>query len=151
MGDPKTKFHQNAYYGSKIFDTLIVFLKDVFVKVCKKACKITQHAKRQQKSMQNYSACLGNFVCFCCHLFFFFFFKNNLSEFQSVWIQIRTDIRSVLIWVQTVCKDLEQTEKIATTKEKVKLRNLTEEDVIFFSCSSAPGVKEDSNSSVSSS
>ena len=29
MGDPK----QNAYYGFKMFDTLIVFLKDVFVKV----------------------------------------------------------------------------------------------------------------------
>ena len=95
----------------------------------KKACKITQHAW----------AILCAFVVIC-FFFFGFFFKNNLSEFQSVWIQIRTDIWSVLIWVQTVCKDCEQTEKIATTKEKVKLRNLTEEDVIFFSCSSAPGV-----------
>ena len=31
------------------------------------------------------------------------------SESQTVWIQIRPDILSVLIWVQTVCKDYQQT------------------------------------------
>ena len=33
----------------------------------------------------------------------------TLSECQTVWIQIRTDILSVLIWVQTVCKGYQQT------------------------------------------
>ena len=31
-------------------------------------------------------------------------FSGTLSECQTVWIQIRTDIMSVLIWVQTFCK-----------------------------------------------
>ena len=31
---------------------------------------------------------------------------------QTVWIQIRTDILSVLIWVQTVCKCYQQTTKV---------------------------------------
>ena len=30
--------------------------------------------------------------------------SGTLSECQTLWIQIRTDILSVLIWVQTVCK-----------------------------------------------
>ena len=30
--------------------------------------------------------------------------SGTLSECQTVWIQIRTDILSVLIWVQTVAK-----------------------------------------------
>ena len=41
------------------------------------------------------------------------FFKKNLSEipleWQTVWIQIRPDILSGLIWVQTVCKGDQQT------------------------------------------
>ena len=35
--------------------------------------------------------------------------SGTLSEYQVVWIQIRTDILSVLIWVQTVCKGYQQT------------------------------------------
>ena len=66
------------------------------------------------------------FFCFCCHLLSFLFkitffqkFFPELSECQTVWIQIRknrhSDIPdlgpnlSVLIWVQTVCKGYEQT------------------------------------------
>ena len=46
-----------------------------------------------------------------------FFFRNQLffkilsvlaSEYHTVWIQIRTDILLVLIWVQTVCKGYQQ-------------------------------------------
>ena len=46
-----------------------------------------------------------------------FFFQNKLfrkilsgipSECQTVWIQIRPNILSGLIWVQTVCKDYQQ-------------------------------------------
>ena len=40
-------------------------------------------------------------------------FQTNLSgtpsECQTVWIQIKTHIMLVLIWVQTVCKDHQQT------------------------------------------
>ena len=56
---------------------------------------------------------LSNFSCFKCCLLIIFkidFFKKIHSgtliesESQTVWIQIRTDVLSVLIWVQTVCK-----------------------------------------------
>ena len=40
------------------------------------------------------------------------------SERQTVWIQIRTDILSVLIWVQTVCKGYQQMTIVAASKLK---------------------------------
>ena len=53
-----------------------------------------------------------------CSMTFFFkinFFKNFFQEYQklpsesqTVWIQIRPDILSDMIWVQTVCKDYQQ-------------------------------------------
>ena len=36
-----------------------------------------------------------------------------------VWIQVRTNILSVLISVQTVCKDYQQTTKVAASMERV--------------------------------
>ena len=56
------------------------------------------------------------------------FFQNELSQFllgttlsecQTVWIQIRADILSVLIWVQTVFKGYQQTSEVAVSKERV--------------------------------
>ena len=44
--------------------------------------------------------------------------SGTLLEYPMVWIQIRTDILSVLIWVQTICKGLQQTTKVAASKEK---------------------------------
>ena len=49
---------------------------------------------------------------FCCFYFSkinFFILSGIPSECRTVWIQIRTDIQSVLIWVQTVCKGYQQT------------------------------------------
>ena len=46
--------------------------------------------------------------------------SGTLSECETVWIQIRTDILSVLMWVQTVCKGYQQTTKVAASKERVK-------------------------------
>ena len=58
---------------------------------------------------------LGNFSSFCCHLLAF---KKNRNTIRvSVWIQIRTDILSVIIWVQTVCKGYQL--KAATSKKRV--------------------------------
>ena len=70
---------------------------------------------------------LVNFWCLC-HLLTFFkiitFSKKNLSwthlECQMVWIQFRTDILPVLIWVQTVWKGYQQMKKVAASKERVK-------------------------------
>ena len=72
---------------------------------------------------------LGNFAfLFCLWIFFFLkiiFFKNNLSgipsECQTVRIQIRPDILSGLIWVQTVCKGYQLMTKVNTSGERVKI------------------------------
>ena len=53
---------------------------------------------------------LGNFSCFFWCLLIFFkiiFFEKFFQEYhqcQIVWIQIRPDILSGLIWVETICK-----------------------------------------------
>ena len=39
-----------------------------------------------------------------------------------VWIQIRTDILSVLIWVQTVCKGYQQRTKVAASKIVISIQ-----------------------------
>ena len=64
---------------------------------------------------------LGKFVSFCRLLIFFKtrdFFKNNISKHhrscQTVRIQIRPDVLSSLIWVQTVCKDCQKTTLVDT-------------------------------------
>ena len=70
------------------------------------------------------SVCAQLFACWVIvHAFFLSsadFFHNllfqkipsvALSESQAIWIQIRTDILSVLIWVKTVCKGYQQMTK----------------------------------------
>ena len=60
--DPDHAWQNSAWSGSKLFDTLMVFLKDVFEKVNfnkkstedKKACKITQHAKSNWSFLGSY-------------------------------------------------------------------------------------------------
>ena len=58
---------------------------------------------------------LGNFSRFCYRLPTFFkiiffkkFFQDNYQSVKLFWIQIRTDVLSVLIWVQAVCKGYQQ-------------------------------------------
>ena len=67
------------------------------------------------------------------NMWIFFFFnllfqkkkKKNLSgipsECQTVWIQIqiRPDVLSGLIWVQTVCTGYQQMTKVATNREEL--------------------------------
>ena len=52
-------------------------------------------------------------------------FSKNLSgipsECQTVWIQIRPDKTSGLIWVQTVCKGYQQMTTVTTSRERVKI------------------------------
>ena len=68
---------------------------------------------------------LGNCSCFYFRLLTFFkikFLKINLpgppSECQTVWVQIKTDILLVFIWVQTVCKRLLADDKIIHWRAK---------------------------------
>ena len=60
-----------------------------------------------------------------------FFFKINflkkplgtLTKCQTIWIKIRTDRMSALIWVQTVCKDYQQMKKSPLAKKELKSVN----------------------------
>ena len=76
-----------------------------------------------------FSCMLGNFSCFCCCLLTFFkinfqkILSRTLSECQTVWIQIRTDIMSVLIGVKTVTKDYQQTAKVNAGLETVRMHS----------------------------
>ena len=74
-----------------------------------------------------YICMLGNCSCFYFRLLTFFktkFIELNHqgppSECQTVWIQIKTDILLVFIWVQTVCKKgYWQTTKLSTGMQRV--------------------------------
>ena len=45
------------------------------------------------------------------------------TGWKTGWIQIRTEIVAVLIWVQTDCKCYQLTTKVAAGKERVKIIN----------------------------
>ena len=68
---------------------------------------------------------LGNFSCLLLSSDFFqnYLYKKiiseTVSECQTVCIQIRADILSALIWVQTVYIGQKQATKVATSKEGV--------------------------------
>ena len=70
---------------------------------------------------------LGNFQAFVTSLLtpqsypFQEILSGTPSECQIVWIQIVTDVKSVLIWARTVCKGYQQLTKMAGNKERVKL------------------------------
>ena len=44
--------------------------------------------------------------------------SGTLSECQKVWIQMRTNILSVFIWIQTVDKGNQQTIKVTASQER---------------------------------
>ena len=56
------------------------------------------------------------------------FFQHLHFKKQSVWIQIRPDIMSGLIWVQTVCNGYQEKLQILsadnTSRQRVKVRNV---------------------------
>ena len=45
--------------------------------------------------------------------------SGKLSELQTVWFQIRVNVMSVLILIQTVCKDYQKMTKDVDSKERV--------------------------------
>ena len=51
-------------------------------------------------------------------IFFRKFFQEHYQSFKR-WTQIRTDGRSILIWVQTVCKGYQQTEKLPLARKEL--------------------------------
>ena len=88
---------------------------------------------------------LGNCSCFCFCLLTFFKIKfleinhpGPPSVCQKVWIQIKTDILLVFIWVQTVCKRLLADDKIihwhAKSYNRGKFNNASALGRSFYWC-----------------
>ena len=66
-----------------------------------------------------------SFILYYCAIFNSLnagFFSISLGC-QTVWIQIRPDILSGLVWVQTVCKGYQQMTKVAASWQKVIKNN----------------------------
>ena len=82
-------------------------------------CRNGKHISRMTHAIEYLHA--GQFCMFVCRLLIVFLHKilkkifqeNVLSECQTVWVQKRPDVLSGLIWIQTVCKDHQQTTKFA--------------------------------------
>ena len=85
-------------------------------------------------AMRYYLCMLGNFCC-CLQIFFkvtfFNIFFQEYHQCQPAWTQIFPDILLGLIWVQTGCKDYEETTlsgsqlKITFNSQKLKSLVLT--------------------------
>ena len=74
----------------------------------------------------------------------FNFSKNsfrNTIRVSNGWIQIRTDLQSVLIWIQTVCKGYQLTARVATSDEKLK-QTSSDMDVNVVSQKGGSSVRE---------
>ena len=54
------------------------------------------------------------------------------SEWMTVWIQIRTEVVSALIWVKTLRKGYQQTTKVSASKERVHCQSKMKTQPIFF-------------------
>ena len=87
----------------------------------------TQHVKRQLFACwvisRDFFLSSVDFFFFLEIFFFFKKKKKNLlgipSECQTIWIKIRPDVLSGLIWVQSVCKGYQQTTIVATSGERI--------------------------------
>ena len=72
------------------------------------------------------------------------FFQNQLFEkkilkyhqSQTVWMQIRPDILSCLICIQTVCKGISSEQKSPSSKESVKINRTIIFLQVFHACES---------------
>ena len=60
---------------------------------------------------------LWSFAYFSQNYFFQKLNSGTQLECQRIWIQVRTDVLSDLIWVQTVCKGYQQMTKVATRRK----------------------------------
>ena len=81
--------------------SFVLFWKNTVLK--KKDAKL-----REQYSNHSNHHLLFAYMSFCRLLIFLnHYFKS--SEFQTVLIQIRPDVLSALVWIQTVCKGYQQT------------------------------------------
>ena len=49
-----------------------------------------------------------------------------LSDCRTVWIQIRTDVLSVLIWIKTACKGFSRRQKLSLARKELKSLTIVE-------------------------
>ena len=93
----------------------------------------TEASEIQQKTAKQMILVVNsNWVIFHAFLSSADFFQNQFfqkilsgipSECQMIWIQIGLDFMSSLIWVQTVCKDYQQTKNVVAAGKELTERN----------------------------
>ena len=103
---------------------------------CRVATNISHWLKVQSRWFKNYvfvKKCifislwilLSLHTLLFCHILLFGCLIFSLpSRSQTIWIQIRPDIMSGLILVQTVCKSLQQTTKVAPAGKELNTKQL---------------------------
>ena len=108
---------------------------------CRVATNKSHWLKVQSRRFKNYIHCICEKVYFdqlldfqillllflhtllLCHTLLFGCWIFSIpSRCQTAWIQIRPNILSGLIWVQTVCKGYQQTTKVAPSRQRVKYK-----------------------------
>ena len=106
---------------------------------CRVATNISHWLKVHSRWFKNYIFVKKRILISFCIFQYCFYYSSTLyfcaifyslhagsfsipSECQTVWIQVRPDILSGLIWVQTVCKGYQQMTKVATIWQRVKYR-----------------------------
>ena len=104
------------FVGSLLFSWLFKFLDccdvdlvDIFILIHCLSLRLSTHHLKKKKILACWVIFHAKSFCFVvCWLFQKSTFPKNLSRtlsgWQRIWIKIRTDVMSVLIWVQTVCK-----------------------------------------------
>ena len=96
-------------------------------------CKVYQETIKAPSSMERIKTILARFllnmllekleILLLGELWFNFqerpCFSKTQSECQMVWIQIKTDILSSLIWIKTFCKCYQQMTKVTTSMPRI--------------------------------
>ena len=102
-----------------MFYFYFVFINNYFIKLYNSKIHISRYGSPCKKTPKQRcrSACPFTLMLLSAD-FFRNILSGTLAACQTVWIHIRRNFLSVLIWVQTVCKGYQQMTKVAASKEK---------------------------------
>ena len=96
----ETVWHSDGIPEIFFFFFFFFFWKCLVRKQNQQTTKV--HAKLPSTSKEFTHFLLGNFACFLSS-------AEKFLQGQTVWIQIKVDVLSDLIWIQTVCNAYQQT------------------------------------------
>ena len=112
------------------FASLFVFILDfayTWIYIFESGIRLFDKYTRRNVNNFIYPKCINSLHAVSLILADFFHSKlfqkhllGTLSECQTVFIQIRTHVLSVLIWKHTICKGYQQTTEVAADKKRVR-------------------------------